>query len=431
MDANRKTAYHALMDVETKNAYSNLALNHQIICGRPSSPSFVRSLVYGVLENKMLLDYIIAHYITRDIEKVKTSDLVVLRMGIYQLGYMDSVPEYAAVNESVVLAKKFCRGREGFINGVLRAYIRSRHAVRLPDRSEDPVKYLSIKYSCEEWIVDLWMDQYGADTAEAILKHSQGNPGLCIRVNTLKTGKEDLIRRLTEKNFEIKESLICQSGLLVTKGSQILEDTLYKNGLFSVQDESSIRTVEMLDPQAGEMMVDVCAAPGGKTLAAAERMSNRGQIVATDIYLRKLALITKEADRLGVSILRTWPWDATKVDSELLEKADRVLADVPCSGLGVIRRKPEIKYKKRVSEFDSLPVKQLEILTVASKYVKKGGVLQYSTCTINKKENEDVIKEFLRKNKNFSIVEERQFMPHIDKTDGFYVCKMVRSDSLI
>lgn len=431
MDANRKTAYYTLMDVELKKSYSNIALNHQIICGKPSSPSFVRELVYGVLENKIFIDYIIARFVDTGIAKVKTSDLVVLRMGIYQLGYMDSVPEYAAVNESVLLAKKFCRGREGFINGVLRSYIRDKYSVKLPDRSVDEIKYLSIKYSCTEWIVDMWIDQYGAETTEEILKNSQGNPGLSIRVNTLKTGKEDLARRLTQKKFEVEDSNICDSALRVKKGKGILEDKLYKNGLFSVQDESSMKTIEILDPKPGEMIVDVCAAPGGKTLATAERMSNRGQVIATDIYLRKLAIVNKEAERLGVSIVKTWTWDATKVDSDLLEKADRVIVDAPCSGLGVIRRKPEIKYKHKLSEFDSLPRKQLEILTVASKYVKRGGVLQYSTCTINKQENQRVIKEFLRKNKSFSIVKERQFMPHIDKTDGFYVCKMVKNDSLI
>ncbi|WP_312354568.1 16S rRNA (cytosine(967)-C(5))-methyltransferase RsmB [Aminipila sp.] len=426
MDTNRRTAYHTLMDVETKNSYSNLALNHQIICGKPSSPSFVRELVYGVLENKLLLDYIIGHFATKGVNKIKTSDWVVLRMGIYQLGYMDSVPEYAAVNESVLLAKKFCRGREGFINGVLRSYIRDKDAVKLPDRSIDEIKYLSIQYSCAEWIVETWIDQYGAEATEEILMNSQGNPGLCIRVNTLKTGKEDLARRLNERDFEVKDSEICDVALQVIKGKGILEDSLYKNGLFSVQDESSMKTVEILDPKPGETIIDVCAAPGGKTLAAAERMSNRGQIIATDIYLRKIAVINKEAGRLGISIVKAQPGDATKVDSELLEKADRVIADVPCSGFGVIRRKPEIKYKKKISEFDLLPIKQLEILTVASKYVKKGGILQYSTCTINKQENENVIKEFLRKNENFSIVEERQFMPHMDHTDGFYVCKMVQ-----
>lgn len=431
MDANRKTAYYTLLDVESKKSYSNIALNHQIICGKPSSPSFVRELVYGVLENKKYLDYTIGHFVASGIDKIKVSDLVVLRMGIYQLGYMNSVPEYAAVNESVLLAKKFCRGREGFINGVLRSYIREKSSVNLPDRNLDEVKHLSIKYSCAEWIVELWMEQYDAETTEELLKNSQGNPGLSIRVNTLKTGKEDLTRRLTEKNFEVKESHICDSALRVTKGNGILESQLYKSGLFSVQDESSMKTVEILDPQPGEMIVDVCAAPGGKTLASAERMSNRGRIIARDIYLRKLNIINKEAERLGISIVNTSTWDATKVDSELLEKADRVIVDAPCSGLGVIRRKPEIKDKKKVNGFDSLPAKQLEILTVSSKYVKKGGVLQYSTCTINKQENQRVIKEFLRKNKDFSIVQERQFMPHIDMTDGFYVCKMVRSKNLI
>lgn len=431
MDANRKTAYYTLMDVESKKSYSNIALNHHIICGRPGSPSFVRELVYGVLENKKLLDYTISHFIKTDISKVKINDLVVLRMGIYQLGYMDSVPEYAAVNESVMLAKKFCRGREGFINGVLRAYIRDKFSVRLPDRAEDEIKYLAVRYSCEEWIVELWADQYGIDETEELLKASHGNPGLCIRVNTLKTGREDLSARLRAKGFETENSSIAKTALKVTKGKGILEDKLYKNGLFSVQDESSTKTVEILNPQPGDMVVDVCAAPGGKTLAAAEMMSNRGKIVATDIYLRKLAIVNKEAERLGVSIVKTWPWDATKIDSELVEKADKVIADVPCSGLGVIRRKPEIKYKKNLRELDSLPRKQLEILTVASKYVKLGGIVQYSTCTINKNENEKVVREFLKKNKNFSIVEEYQFMPHKDKTDGFYVCKMKKSDELI
>lgn len=431
MDANRKTAYYALMDVESKKAYSNIALNHQIICGRPSSPSFVRELVYGVLEHKMLLDYIINHFVKTGTAKMKINDLVILRMGIYQLGYMDSVPEYAAVNESVALAKKFCRGREGFINGVLRSYIRDRFSVKLPDRAEDEIEFLSIKYSCARWIVELWVDQYGTEEAEEILKASMGNPGLCIRVNSLKTGKQDLANRLRAKGFEVEESSVAHHALKVRKASSLISDKLHKLGLFSIQDESSIKTVEILDPQPGDVVVDVCAAPGGKTLAAAEMMSNRGSIVSTDIYLRKLSIVNKEAERLGVSIVRTWPWDATKVDSDLIEKADKVIADVPCSGLGVVRRKPEIKYKKNMNEFDSLPRKQLEILTVASKYVKLGGVLQYSTCTINKNENENIVREFLRKNRSFKIVEEKQFLPHVDKTDGFYVCKMVKSEDLL
>jgi 16S rRNA (cytosine967-C5)-methyltransferase len=431
MDANRKTAYFTLMDVESKKSYSNIALNHHIICGKPSSPSFVRELVYGVLENKLLLDYMISHFVATGTAKVKLSDLTVLRMGIYQLGYMDSVPEYAAVNESVLLAKKFCRGREGFINGVLRSYIRERLTIKLPDRSVDEINYLSIKYSCEPWIVELWMEQYGVDTTEALLKESQGNPGLVIRTNTLKIEKDELVQRLRKADFEVENGKVCDKALKVTKGNGLLDNNLYTRGLFSVQDESSMKAVEILDPKPGDFVIDVCAAPGGKTLAISERMGDRGRVVATDIYKRKLSIVDKEAERLGITIIDTWTWDATKIDSDLLEKADKVLADVPCSGLGVMRRKPEIKHKKKSSEMNLLPSKQFEILTNASKYVKPGGILQYTTCTINKQENQKIIKEFLKKNKIFSILEERQFMPHIDGTDGFYVCKMMKSDSLI
>ncbi|MBN7772049.1 16S rRNA (cytosine(967)-C(5))-methyltransferase RsmB [Clostridium aminobutyricum] len=431
MDANRKTAYLTLMDIELKKSYSNIALNHHIICGKPNSPSFVRELVYGVLENKLLLDYMLGHFVASGITKVKPSDLTVLRMGVYQLGYMDSVPEYAAVNESVLLAKKYCRGREGFINGVLRAYIRERNSIKLPEQSEDPIHYLSLTYSCEAWIVELWLDQYGFEMTEAILRSSQGNPGLTVRINTLKTTKEKLMEQLHDEEFEADPGKVCDRALCIVKGSGVLENKLYTKGLFSVQDESSMKAVEILDPQPGDFVIDLCAAPGGKTLAISERMNNQGKVIATDIYIRKLDIINKEAERLGVSIIETLAWDATKIHADWIGKADKVLADVPCSGLGVIRKKPEIKHKKRSNEMDLLPIKQMDILAAASNYVKTGGILQYSTCTINKQENQKVVKEFLRKNKAFSILEERQFMPHIEGTDGFYVCKMVKSDSLI
>lgn len=431
MDANRKTAYLTLLDIESKKSYSNIALNHHILCGKPNSPAFVRELVYGVLENKLLLDYVLSHFVASGLSKVKASDLTILRMGIYQLGYMDSVPEYAAVNESVLLAKKYAKGRDGFINGVLRAYLRERNQIKLPSKTEDPIHYLSLAYSCEKWIVELWADQYGLETTEAMLRSSQGNPGLTVRINTLKTTKENVIKKLQEESFEIEHGKVCDRALHIVKGSRILENKLYEEGLFSVQDESSMKAIEILDPKPGEVVIDLCAAPGGKTLAISERMDNVGQVLATDIYVRKLNIINKEAERLGVTIVETLAWDATKIKEDWIDKADKVLADVPCSGLGVIRKKPEIKHKQRVSEMDVLPAKQLEILTVASNYVKTGGVLQYSTCTINKDENQHIIKEFLINNKAFSILEERQFMPHIEGTDGFYVCKMVKNDSLI
>ena len=430
MDKNRRTAYFTLFDVETKNSYSHISLNHHIISGKPDSPSFVRELVYGVLENKIYLDYVIEQFAKDPIAKVKINDLVVLRMGIYQLKFLSGVPEYAAVNESVDLAKRFCKGREGFINGVLRSFIRSGKEVELPDRSLNEVNYLSIKYSYEPWIIELWLEQYAVDFVEELLAAGNVTPPFVIRVNQLKTSKEDLKKRLIAKGYQAEDGLLCKEALQV-EGRGLLGGKLYESGMFSVQDESSILAVNILDPQPDELIMDVCAAPGGKTLAIAEKMQNRGQVIAWDIYRRKLAIVDKEAVRLGITNVTTKTWDATRVESSMIEKADRVLVDAPCSGLGVVRRKPEIKYKKRTTEIDELPRKQLSILSASSKYVKPGGVLVYSTCSISHYENQKVVKDFLKKNPYFVKEEELQLLPNINNTDGFFICKMRKDESLL
>ena len=228
------------------------------------------------------------------------------------------------------------------------------------------------------WMISTWLEAYDTDFVEELLKAGNETPELTIRLNTLRTSKEDLTKALTDRGFKVSEGKY--SGLaLNVRGSFLLESEFYNQGLFSVQDEASQMVVEKLDPQAGETVVDVCAAPGGKTLAIAEKMHNIGKIVASDIYKRKLDIITKESNRLGVSIIETKTWDGTKVDSALVGKADRVLVDAPCSGLGVVRRKPEIKFKKYGDEMAGLPTKQLAILSASSYYVKPGGVLLYST----------------------------------------------------
>ena len=430
MDNNRRTVYHTLMDVETKGAYSNLAINHQIILHKPNNVPFVRELAYGVLENKMLLDYVIDALIPRDVDKLKASDLTILRMGIYQLARMDSVPEYAAVNESVVLAKKFSRGREGFINGVLRSYINEKFNIKLPDRSEDEVKYLSIKYSYEPWIIRLWLESYDVEFVEELLKAGNETPSVCIRLNWLKIMKPDLIRELTARGFEVTEGKYATNALHV-KGQGLLDTAFYKNGLFSVQDEACQVVSQMLDPQQGELIMDVCAAPGGKALSIAERMNNKGTVIASDIYKRRVEIANREAERLGIGIIQTRTWDATRVDSTMVEKADRVLVDAPCSGFGVIRRKPEIKFRKNEDEIAALPAKQLAILKASASYVKPGGVLMYCTCTINPYENERVVADFLRKTDSFKVEESRQFMPNVEGTDGFFICKMRKVTNII
>lgn len=430
MDANRKTAYLALMDVESKKSYSNIALNHQIICNRPNSSAFVRELVYGVLENKMLLDYYIDQFVPSGSDSIRNSDRTILRMGIYQLGYMNSVPEYAAVNESVILAKRYCRGRDGFINGVLRNYLKQRLSIRLPDRAEDEIKYLSVRYSYAPWIIELWLEQYKVEFVEELLKAGNETPPNTIRLNWLSIIKEDLVRKLKEKGYEVEEGALCQNALHV-KGSDLLGTELYKSGLFSIQDESSMLVAEKLDPKHGDLVMDVCAAPGGKTLAIAERMNNTGKIIASDIYRRKLDIIDREAQRLRVTNVETRSWDATRVDSTMVEKADRVLVDVPCSGLGVVRRKPEIKYKEKTREMELLPKKQMAILSASAQYVKPGGTLLYSTCTINPYENQRVIADFLKKNPSFKKQEAIQLLPNINGSDGFFICVMKKDKGLV
>ena len=427
MDNNRKTAYQTLLDVEAKKAYSNIALNHKIAVNKPSTPAFVRELVYGVLERKLTLDYYIDQLLTEGIESLKTPEITILRMGIYQLGYMEKVPEYAAVSECVDLAKKYCKGRAGLINGVLREYQNKKIYLTLPARDEDEVKYLSIKYSYAPWIIELWLKYYSMSFVEQLLEAGNQTPPLTVRANWLKIRKEDLKKAFRERGFEVEDGKLAQNALNV-KGSKVLNSELYRYGLFTPQDESSMLVSEKIGVKQGDLVMDVCAAPGGKTTAIAERMNNTGKIIASDIYRRKLDLVDKEAKRLGITNIETRSWDATRVDSTMVKKADKVLVDAPCSGLGVVRRKPEIKYRELSEDIMMMPKKQADILSASSSYVKPGGTLVYSTCTINPEENEKIIDQFLKRNRDFEKVERTLLLPNVNGTDGFFICVMKRDE---
>ena len=427
MDNNRKTAYQTLLDVESKKAYSNIALNHKIAVNKPGSPAFVRELVYGVLERKLTLDHYIDQLLKEGIDSLRMPELTLLRMGIYQLGYMTKVPEYAAISESVDLAKKYCKGKAGLINGVLREYQNKKIYLTLPTRDEDEIRYLSVKYSYAPWIIELWLKYYSMSFVEKLLEAGNATPPLTVRANWLKIRKDDLKKVLHERGFEAEDGKICQNALNV-KGSGILGSDLYEYGLFTPQDESSMLVSEKIGVKQGDLVMDVCAAPGGKTTAIAERMNNTGKIIASDIYRRKLDLVDKEAKRLGITNIETRSWDATRVDSTMVKKADRVLVDAPCTGLGVVRRKPEIKYRELSDELRLMPGKQTAILSASSSYVKPGGTLVYSTCTINPDENEKVIDTFLKRNRDFEMVERTLLLPNVDGTDGFFICVMKRND---
>ncbi|MFA5634801.1 MAG: 16S rRNA (cytosine(967)-C(5))-methyltransferase RsmB [Anaerovoracaceae bacterium] len=425
MDDSRKTAYLTLMDIENKKAFSNLALNHYIAVSKPDSKAFVRRLVYGVLENRMYLDYIIEHYLKDPSHKLGARDRTILRLGLYQLAFMDSVPAYAAVTETVELAKRYCKGRDGFINAILRNYLRTKDEITLPDRQSDEIAFLSIKYSYAPWIVQMWIGEFGSEFTEELLAAGNKTPELVIRPNLLKNRKRALKKRLEGKGYEVHDGRMSHIALRV-KGEDLLSTHSYQSGLFSVQDESSMVAVDLLDPKPNEFIMDVCAAPGGKTMYIGERMDNRGRILARDLYKKKLDLLAKDAERLGISIIEPSTWDAEKVDGTMSEQADRVLVDAPCSGLGIVRRKPEIKYKEWDGELENLPEIQMRILNASSRYVKMGGTLVYSTCTLNPAENQDITSRFLKENREFIKEESIQLFPNINDTDGFYICRMIR-----
>lgn len=423
MDINRKVAYRTLIEIEKENAYSNIALNHHIDEENPDSPAFVRDLVYGVLKNNIYLDYILVQLIPRGLKGVKKETKVLLRMGLYQLIFMNSVPEYAAVNETVKLARVYAKGRDGFVNGVLRGYERKKDHLIFPDRKSKPVDFLSIKYSYARWIVELWIEQYGIEKAEQLLKAGNCVPQLSLRVNLNKTTKEELTERLEEKGFVINSGNL-SSRCIFAKGSGLLNLKEFKEGLFSVQDEASIVATEILDPKKNDIILDICAAPGGKTLSMAELMCNTGKVISCDVYPHKLELIRNESQRLQLNNVEVIENNGTVLRKEWINSADKVLVDGPCSGLGVIRKKPEIKYKEIKDNGREFARKQLDLLDISAQYVKKGGYLIYSTCTINKIENIDVVSRFLRYHQEFELERSRQLLPGVEETDGFFICKM-------
>ena len=424
------------MRVEKDKAFSNKALDNalkKLEYSRQDSV-FVSALVYGVLERKITLDYQISRFLTKSIKRLKPDVLTILRMGVYQLWYMDKVPVSASVNEAVKLAKgNRCEYSAGLINAVLRKVAKTE--VVYPDKT-DYLEYLSVRYSVEKWIAKLFVDSYGVENAIAVLEDSFGRAPIYIRVNTLKVNKLELKELLTWQGIDVEETEIADNALLIKNFDSIYKNELYQKGYFHVQDLASQLCCMALSAQKGETVIDMCSAPGGKSFTSAEFMENEGEIRSYDLYDHKIEVIKSGAERLGIDIINAKVRDSSVLDKSEKE-ADRVLCDAPCSGLGTIRRKPEIRYKG-IEEISSLPDIQLKILKNAAEYVKINGILIYSTCTLNRYENEGVVERFLSDNPDFEVVpcldhldcyrykDMVTLMSHKNSTDGFFVCKMVR-----
>ena len=417
MMTGRERVLSLLSKAHTDGAYSNIALDAEL--ERSSAEkAFITALFYGVVERRMTLDHIIRSHSRTEFDDIENETLQLLRMGIYQLLYMD-IPESAAVNETVKLAPERSKG---FINAVLRAFIRSGRHIDLDGLDE--LGTLSVKYSCARWIVKMWVNCYGAEKTEEMLKTSFGRPPVFARVNTTVCDADDLIYELAEDG--VRSERFGESGtcVLITGSGSIERFRAYRNGLFHVQDLSSQKCCELLAPRAGDTVIDMCAAPGGKSFTIAELMENSGVVYSSDLYESRVKLINEGAERLGLDIIKARVADASVYD-ETLPKADRVLCDVPCSGLGVIRRKPEIKYKKK-AETEGLPEIQRAILGNAARYVKAGGRLVYSTCTLNRAENEDVAEAFAAENTEFTLVEMKTYFPGENGGDGFFTALFER-----
>ncbi len=409
----RKLAVKALLKINTDFAYSNITLNSLFAESDASSmdKALATALVYGVLDRKITIDYVLSRFLKTPLKKVAPFTKEVLRTAVYQIMFMDKIPDSAAVDEAVKLVKASKESRNsGFVNAVLRNVLRADNLLPQGDSLED----LSIIYSCPKEIIESFINDYGLDNAKRLLEESLKSADITVRVNTVKTNVEDFEKEIGIDTLKTD----IEGGLILKSGIDVGKNKLYNDGLFYVQDLASQKAVSVLNPTADSRVLDMCAAPGGKSFTMVLLMQNKGEIVSCDLYPQRVELIEKSAKRLGLSIIKTKVSDATVYD-EGLGEFDYILCDAPCSGLGVIRRKPDIKYKA-FEEFDSLCEIQLKILKNAVKYLKKGGKLLYSTCTLRKKENEDIVNAFLSENKDFKCEYSHTFMPHTDGTDGFY-----------
>ncbi len=428
MSNSRQVAFDALIKMEKQGGFSNLTLDSCLSKTTLDARdrSFVSNLFYGVIERRITLDYQLSLYLSKPLKKLKPEVLVIMRMGVYQILFMDKVPDSAAVNESVKLSRKNGASfASSLINAVLRKV--SVNGLMLPDEN-DKINFMSVKYSCPVWIIKKWIKEYSEEDAFEFVKASIGEPPVYIRVNNVKTTCEKLKESFLQNGIECKDTYNENTLEVLFSGRDIEKTEEYQKGFFHVQDMASQLCAKFLDAKSGHRVFDLCSAPGGKAYTVAEIMQNDGEVLCFDIYENRVNLIKKGAERLELNIIKARTGDAAVFNNDL-GFADRVLCDVPCSGLGIIRRKPEIKYKKE-EEFSDLPKIQKSILQNAARYVKKGGKLLYSTCTLSKAENEDVVKWFLNNNPEFKICpldingevcEYTTLSPHKNKSDGFFI----------
>lgn len=442
MDKARETAVRILYEVHENGAYANVALARALRQAELSEQDrrFVTELVYGAVKAGGTLDWILRRYVSRPVRKIQPLVREILRLGLYQIFYLDKVPASAACNTSVDLAKGMgMKGLSGFVNAVLRTAVREPEKAAFPTGKGHATENLALRSQHPEWLVRHWVRTFGFEAAEKLCRFDNEQPVLSVRTNTLCTDRQSLLRELERAGAEAEPSQWAPEGVIVHRHGALDSLAPLQEGHCQVQDESSMLVAHVVGPQPGEFIIDCCAAPGGKTTHMAALMHDEGRILAGDIYEHKLQRIEENAERLGIHIIETEQIDAREIGEQYEAMADRVLVDAPCSGLGVLRRKPDARWRKTAEEVKALPALQLAILESAARAVKPGGVLVYSTCTIELAENQGVVSRFLEQHREFELTttgrylplptkhaESRmvQLLPHIDGTDGFFICRM-------
>ena len=439
IDRVRELAMQVLQKVHVEGAYANVALAETLreIKLTERDRRFLTELVYGVVKAGESLDYRIGKYVA-DIRKAQPAIRELLRLGFYQIFEMDRVPPSAACDTAVELAKKHGRrGADSFVNGVLRAALREPERAALPDGRN--AHALALRTWHPKWLVERWMRAYGYKRTEALCHCNNTSAPLSVRVNTLRTNRPALMEQFTAAGAQVRASAWVPDGIVLGTHGALDELAPLRMGLAQVQDESSMLVAHVLAPEPGMTVIDACAAPGGKTTHIAQRMENRGRILAFDIYEEKIRRIERNAQRLGISIMEAQMCDARAIGAAYAGQADRVLVDAPCSGLGVLRRKPDARWKKSPEDVKTLPPLQRAILASAAEAVKKGGILVYSTCTMEECENAAIVANFLRTHTDFVLEETGgflpvqkttecmvQIMPETDGPDGFFIARMRR-----
>lgn len=447
----RELALQILTRLDTGHGRARDILNETIRDQGLVDPdkSFLTELVYGTIRWRGNLDWVLKQFIhPKKLKKLKPRAVVILRIGLYQLLFLNSIPEYAAVNEAVEMAKKNGYERlSGLVNAVLRKAAQSKETIPYPDIHADPVGHISARYSHPKWLVRRWIERYGVDETIRLCSANNLHAPLYIRTNILKTNRDQLIHELEEEGVEaVPGRSLSESIKIVNLPSSIDQLFSYQKGLFQVQDESSMLASHILNPQPGETIIDACAAPGGKTTHIAELMHNRGKIWAFDTDNRRLPLLAESCQRLGITIVEPVVADARNLDNYLSGKiADRVIVDAPCTGTGVMRRHLETRWRRNPEELKTFPELQYAILAGAARYVKPGGVLVYCTCSIEPEENQQVVERFLNEHPQFKIPPLQkegnlpavlqdslttegymQTYPHLHEMDGFFAVRMIR-----